>query len=154
MATAYSPPEGFEPPQITLENMRDGSYEREEAAFLERLADRAKMNGTSPLLGEVVRWSRADGYAQYMVWQTKPLQLIHLNLLDGYSIEPALIRGLRVADIHAMVQQAARMREFFTAKIVIDEPGVVCGGCGVTIHDVARDVVTCVICGHQTEVSR
>jgi len=75
MATAFTPPEGFEPPEITLDNMRDGSYEREEAAFLERLADRAKMNGTSPLLGEVVRWQRADGYAQYMVWQTKPLQL-------------------------------------------------------------------------------
>jgi hypothetical protein len=116
MATAYSPPEGFEPPQITLENMRDGSYEREEAAFLERLADRAKMNGTSPLLGEVVRWSRADGYAQYMVWQTKPLQLIHLNLLDGYSIEPALIRGLRVADIRDMVESAARLRALFSRK--------------------------------------
>jgi hypothetical protein len=116
MATAYAPPEGFEPPQITLENSRDGSYEREEAAYLERLADRAKMNGTSPLLGEVVRWQRADGYAQYMVWQTKPLQLIHLDLLDGYAIEPALIRGLRVADIKAMVEQAARMRAFFTRK--------------------------------------
>jgi hypothetical protein len=116
MATDYSPPEGFEPPQITMENMRDGSYEREEAAFLERLADRAKMNGTSPLLGEVVRWQRADGYAQYMVWQTKPLQLIHLDLMDGYTIEPALIRGLRVADIHEKVEQAARMRAFFTRK--------------------------------------
>jgi hypothetical protein len=116
MATAFAPPEGFEPPQITLDNMRDGSYEREEAAFLERLADRAKMNGTSPLLGEVVRWQRADGYAQYMVWQTNPLQLIHLDLLDGYSIEPALIRGLRVADIRDMVERAARMRELFSRK--------------------------------------
>jgi hypothetical protein len=35
-----------------------------------------------------------------------------------------------------------------------DSQGVVCGGCGITIHDVPHEDgrVTCVICGHSTEV--
>jgi hypothetical protein len=35
-------------------------------------------------------------------------------------------------------------------RVVIDSPGVVCGGCGITIHDIPRDVVQCMICGHKT----
>jgi hypothetical protein len=35
-------------------------------------------------------------------------------------------------------------------RVEITEPGVVCGGCGITIHDIPRDVVQCMICGHKT----
>ena len=35
-------------------------------------------------------------------------------------------------------------------QVAIDSPGVVCGGCGITIHDIPRDVVQCMICGHKT----
>jgi len=116
MATAYSAPEGFEPPALNMDDFRDGSWQAKEDAYIQRLADRAKMNGTNELLGEVVRWQRGDGYAQYMVWQTSPLELIHLQLGDAWSVEDALIRGVRVSDIRAMVEQDKRMREFFARK--------------------------------------
>jgi len=111
MATAFSAPEGFEPPPFNIE-----TWQEDEAAYIQRLSDRAKMNGLNPLLGEVVRWQRADGYASYMVWQTKPLQLIHLRLGDAYSVEDALIRGLRLADIRAMVEREASIRALFAKK--------------------------------------
>lgn len=116
MATAYSAPEGFEAPVLTGEDFRAGTWREKEDAYIARLADRAKMNGTNPLHGEVVRWQRADGYAQYMVWSTSPLQLIHLNLGDGWQVEDALIRGLRLADIRDMVDRSKRLHEFFARK--------------------------------------
>jgi len=117
MATVFSAPEGFDPPIITGDDFSMGTWRDKEHAYIERLADRAKMNGHNPLLGEVVRWQRADGYAEYMVWNTQPLQLIHLRLGDAYSVEDALIRGLRVADIRAMVEREQKMREFLARKI-------------------------------------
>ena len=116
MATALRAPEGFDPPALTLGDFKDGTWQAKEAAYIESLADRAKMNGTNPLLGEVVRWPRADGFAEYMVWQTKPLQLVHLNVGDGWQIEPELMRGLRLADIRGMVDHDKRLRELFERK--------------------------------------
>lgn len=116
MATVFSAPEGYDPPVLTGEDFRANTWEDKEDAYIARLSDRAKMNGTNPLIGEVVRWQRADGFAQYLVWQTKPLQLIHLELGDAYSVEDVLIRGLRLADIRAMVAREQRIREFFARK--------------------------------------
>jgi hypothetical protein len=116
MATAFSAPEGFDPPALTLGDFQDGTWQEKEAAYIASLADLAKMNGTNPLLGEVVRWQRGDGFAEYMVWQTKPLQLIHLGLGDAWQVEDVLIRGLRLADIRGMVDRDKRMREFFARK--------------------------------------
>jgi hypothetical protein len=116
MATAYSAPEGFEPPEIVLDDFRTGAWETKENDYIERLATEAKKNGTSNLLGEVIRFPRGDGYAQYLVWRTKPLQLIWLELGDAWQVEPALIRGLRVADVREQVERAARMQELFSQQ--------------------------------------
>ncbi len=116
MAKAYSAPEGFDPPEITGDDYRNNTWEQKENAYLERLAAECRKQGTDPLLGEIVRWQRGDGYAQYMVWNTRPLELIHLNIADGWQVEDALIRGLRVSDVRDMVERERRMREFFSKK--------------------------------------
>ena len=116
MATAYSAPEGYDPPEFDIDDYRTGAWQQKEADYIARLADRAKMNGTNPLLGEVVSWPRGDGYAQYMVWQTKPLQLIHLAIGDAWQVEDVLIRGLRVADIRAMVERSRAIAALFARK--------------------------------------
>jgi hypothetical protein len=116
MAKAYKAPEGFEAPELTYEYYKDGTWQEKENAYLARLADRAKMNGTSPLLGEVIKFQRGDGYALYMVWKTKPLELIWIQLGDAWSVEEPLIRGLRVADVQAMVDRERALRDLFATK--------------------------------------
>jgi len=112
MAQVYTAPEGYEAPRVDYR----GDWQAQERDYLQRLADRCKMNGTNPLHGEVVRWQRADGYACYMVWSTSPLALIHLELGDAYSVEAPLLRGLRLADIRDMVEQQNRIRALFARK--------------------------------------
>ncbi len=116
MAKAFKHPEGFEPPTITMDDFRDGTWQAKEQEYIDRLADRCKMNGTNPLHGEVISFPVADGAAQYMVWKTQPLQLIWLELGDAWSITEPHLRGLRLADVREQVDHAARMREFFASK--------------------------------------
>ena len=112
MAQVFRAPEGFEAPTLDYR----GDWQQQEADYLQRLADRCKMNGTNPLLGEVIRFQRGDGFAQYMVWSTKPVQLIWLELGDAWQVEEALTRGLRLSDIREQVEREQRLREFFAAK--------------------------------------
>ena len=109
MATIYSPPPGFEPPIITPDDYKEHRWEAIESEYIERLAqDARRTTPANPLVGKVVHFPIADGYAQYMVWRTKPLQLMHLNLGDGWSIPDAHARGLRLADVRTMIENERR----------------------------------------------
>jgi hypothetical protein len=120
MAKVYRAPENIPTPDfgafITKTGFDNEGYRKAEEAFLADLAEAARRNGTSDLLGEEVRWHRGDGYARYMIWKTSPLQLIWLELGDAWSVEDALIRGLRVADLREMVDQARRRAELFSTR--------------------------------------
>ena len=69
MATIYSAPEGFSPPNITNEDYAERRWEAIETAYIERLAVRARLLDPlkSLLVGRVIRFPIADGYAQYMI---------------------------------------------------------------------------------------
>ncbi len=65
------------------------------------------------IVGGLVRWQRADGYAVYIVIADKPLTLAHVDYCDGYQVEGALIRGLRRGDIEGMLGQEKRLHAMF-----------------------------------------
>ncbi len=89
--------------------------EAEELA-VEVAATKAQAKHPGTLAGEVVGWPRADNYARYMIVSEKPLTLIHIDSGDGYAVEAALIRGLRLADVRAMVKRDRAMSELFSGK--------------------------------------
>ncbi len=75
------------------------------------------INGRSaPLVGKVVRFQIADGYAEYMVASQKPLQLMHLNVGDGYQIPDAHVRGLNLTDVREMVRAERTINKLFERK--------------------------------------
>jgi hypothetical protein len=114
MAKVYLAP--IDPPEVDYVNFDLEAYDRANNEYLEELAALAKQNGTSDLLGEVVRWPRGDGYAQYLIWRTSPLELIWLKIGDAWSVEEALIRGLRVSDVREMVQRERNIRALFAER--------------------------------------
>jgi hypothetical protein len=108
MAKAYKAP--IDPPGwVTPYNYDE--QQRREQNYIDTLAAMAKENGKSDLLGQIVRWQRGDGYAEFMVWNTKPLELIHLEIGDAWDVEEALIRGLRISDIKEMIERDRRWQE-------------------------------------------
>jgi len=108
MATVYRAPEPA--PDIDYRDWQ--KYEADEAAYIERMQIAARLgNAGKPLVGEIVRFPIADGYAQYIVWNTKPLTLVWLEVGDAWSIPDAHSRGLRLADVEAMVRYEQRWRK-------------------------------------------
>jgi hypothetical protein len=56
-----------------------------EKTFCNKLAECLRnRNPSDSLVGEIMRWPVADGYAEYMVAATKPVQLLHLPLGDAW----------------------------------------------------------------------
>lgn len=100
---------------ITTDYMAD-DWRADEENQLARISARVRSDAEGDLVSEIVRWQRADGYAQYMVISQKPLVLSHLHIGDGYSVEPALIRGLRLADIREMVERERGLKELFASR--------------------------------------
>jgi hypothetical protein len=112
MAKVYSAP--VDPPVVDYTNYDMATHDKQEREYLDKLATLARQNGKSPLLGKEIRWQRGDGYARYLVWNTKPLELIWLELGDAWDVEEPLIRGLRVSDVKEMVERSERLRAIFS----------------------------------------
>jgi len=65
------------------------TYEKACDAYCEAIVDYAKHNGSGTAKGKEIRFQVADGYARYVVLSLKPVQLIHLDVMDGYTFQYA-----------------------------------------------------------------
>lgn len=113
MAQIFTAPVGFEPPEIDY----GPGWQKQEEDYLKRLADFARANAgpkPHPYIGEIYRSPRGDGYAQYMVWQVKPLQLIWIELGDAWT-EPLADR-LRLSDIKQQIEWEKKWKELTVAR--------------------------------------
>lgn len=112
MATVYRAPEAYKP------NYRSATYLADEAAYVERQKAAArKANPGDKLAGTIHRLTVADGFATYIVWSSKPLKLVHLEIGDGYAAPAAYIRGLRLSDIKLQAKQDAEYAKLFAARV-------------------------------------
>jgi len=114
MATAFKGPEEIEAP-----GMGDWTvYEKQCDEYKQKLREWCKKHtdSKSELVGEIYRHGVADGYAQYMVFRTRPLQLIHLETGDAWYLPDVHIRGLRLQDIKKHVEGAREIRKLFSKK--------------------------------------
>ena len=66
---------------------------------IDRLCDNSLALKQDEVIGGLLRFPVADGYAYYLVVKDNPLTLQWVDFLDGYQVETALIRGLRRTDI-------------------------------------------------------
>jgi hypothetical protein len=73
-------------------------------------------NPDDELAGEVVRFGIADGKASYMVFRSKPLELIHLDYDHGYALPEFSERGLRLSDIRERVEFERRWQKLPAAQ--------------------------------------
>lgn len=64
------------------------------------------------IVGAMLQFPVADGFAAYRVMSEKPLRLEHVAVGDGYQISPAHIRGLRKADVVEKLTAGRRRGRF------------------------------------------
>lgn len=110
MATVFRAPASLALPDPCSENWME-----DEKNYLEQLRALARKNcPDGEFAGEVLRFGRGDGYAQYMVWAEKPLKLIWIQIGDAWSVESALIRGLRLSDVRRMIEGDRKLAALFS----------------------------------------
>jgi len=102
-------------PQLDIRVLRnlDDSPHGQEMARLEEISEKLP---DGEIVGGVLRFGVADGYAMYLVSNDKPLTLRHIDWLDGYRIADAHIRGLRIQDVREILRREKGMRELFSKK--------------------------------------
>jgi hypothetical protein len=117
MANVYNVPNEIEVPVFDFENIEE--WQRKEAEFVVKLKDwcvarMQRANVVDECVGEVIKFPVADGYAEYMVAATKPVQLIHLPLGDAWCFQYA--NRLTKKDIVEKVNQQKNIAKFFADR--------------------------------------
>ncbi len=93
---------------------RDGDPQ---IAEYDRLDAVARTLDDSEYVGAIVRWQVADGYAEYLVTSMAGSgTLQHIPFMDAYTVDPALIRGLRKTDIKERVDASRRLDKVFGGR--------------------------------------
>jgi len=110
MANIYSGIEGIDPPKFSFDNFTE--YQKQGDEYVNKLKAEAVKNSNDEIVGETIRFQVADGYAVYMVCSVKPLELIHINLVDGYQSEFAEL--LTVKKVREMVAREKKLAELFS----------------------------------------
>lgn len=107
----YSGIEGIEVPQFNWKDIQ--GTKQAEKDYLDHMATVCKVNTlTDPLVGKIAKFPVADGYAMYMVYSTRPLELIHLAVGDAWHYEH-IIR-LTLEDIKENIERQEALTKLFT----------------------------------------
>jgi hypothetical protein len=84
-------------------------WREHEAAYDELYAGQP----TTGVVGCLVNFQVADGFAVYLVTSESPLTLSHVEWADGYTIPDAHIRGLNLSDVTEMVENRRDIARLF-----------------------------------------
>ena len=102
MAKIYAPPAEIGEFKCNY----DKDWQKQEDTYIEKLRQYCKKHTDSKnaLVGVIFRIPIADGYAQYMVFRTKPLEMIHVPTGDAWDAPDYQTRGVRLSDVKEQVK--------------------------------------------------
>lgn len=110
MGKVYSGVEGIKKPDF----MNITTYDKEAEAYVKKIVFFAQANGSSAEAGKIIRFSVADGKAQYVVFSLKPVVLIHLDIYDGYQFEYA--NKLTATDVKREIRRQEALEKLFGGR--------------------------------------
>ncbi len=113
MAKIYSTPKEVQVPEISFTDF--SGYQKKCEEFKENLKEfLKKRNSKDEEVGEVIGFPVADGTAEYMVAKMKPLELVHLPLMDAYEFQYA--NRLTAEDVKQEIAKKKKWEEFINRK--------------------------------------
>ena len=114
-ATIFSPPAHLQEPKWNDYGFDFAAFSKAEDDYLRAIQAWAKSKAKSknPIVGEVFTYGVGDGYAIYVVFNTRPLQLIHVPIGDCWGITEVVRRGLRLSDIQESVERRKNLHALF-----------------------------------------
>lgn len=112
MAKVFTLPNGFNAPDFNWEDIEQ--YEKDCTDLVEKLREFCIKRNNQKNVGVVIKFQVADGYAEYMVASTKPVELIHLPFWDCYQSETASLMTAKA--IQDKIDQKIAMDKLFAPK--------------------------------------
>jgi hypothetical protein len=111
MAKIYGGVEGIEKPEFS-EPFDFKAYEKQTEDYVSKIKEYAKENGNCPEAGKEIYFGVADGRACYVVLSLKPVELIHLNIYDGYQFQYA--NRLTATDVRNEIKRNEALAKLFS----------------------------------------
>lgn len=109
MATIFNPPKEVEQPKL---DFRDFSkYEEECQKYREAVKKIVLQRKSGKHIGEILRFQVADGYAEYMVANLSPVQLVHIPLGDAWEFEYAHLFTKK--EVVSKIEQQEAIKKLF-----------------------------------------
>jgi len=91
----------------------EGWSERHEEQLAELQKESQAVDPNKSLVGALVSFPIADGYATYRVAKDKPLTLEHVPYGDAYQVPYVMIRGLRRVDVIRQIAGQKKLQQLF-----------------------------------------
>jgi len=111
MAKIYGGVQGITKPEIGSGfDFKD--YEKRTEAYVDKVKEYAKQNGNCPEAGKEISFGVADGMARYVVLSLKPVQLIHLDVYDGYQFQ--YVNRLTAKDVLDELKRRESLEKLFS----------------------------------------
>lgn len=92
---------------------------QKESDELSALMDAGLETPDEDVVGFVMRFPVADGYAFYVVTKAKPLTIEWVQIGDSWQVPEYTLRGLRLGDIVDMKRRSRAMRALFSKKVEV-----------------------------------
>jgi hypothetical protein len=133
-AKVFSAPAEVGPaPELDFKNI--DAYQKKLDEWVKKLQQWCKQNGKGSLAGKQYRTPVGDGYAEYVVFSTAPLQLVHVPSYDAYQMGAVYARGLTAKDVKLAIEWDERVKAAAEAQKGKVVPAVVpWGRDGQVIH--------------------
>lgn len=116
MAKIYAAPKELEKDLSAFDMDKDWQEQEQECFEKLRKYCKAHTDSKSKYVGTVFRIPMADSCAQYMVFRTKPFEMIHIPFGDAWDAPDYQTRGIRLADIKAQVEFDESMAKLMKDK--------------------------------------
>jgi len=111
-AKIYGVPKNVKLPEMDFANFDNQKWLADEAKFKNDLRADIKSKGyTGKHSGEIIKFPVADGYAEYMVLQMRPLMLIHLPIMDAYQFQ--YVHLLTAKEVNEKIRAQKSLEAFF-----------------------------------------
>jgi hypothetical protein len=112
MAKVYETPIHIQVPEFNWENIEQ--YNKDCDKFKQDLKEFLLKRKKGKLVGEIVRFQVADGYAEYMVAGLKPVELVHIPTWDAWTYQYAYL--LTAKEIEERINSERMLAELFGGK--------------------------------------
>lgn len=90
-------------------------YNKANDQYIQNLKDKLRESGyTGKNSGEVIKFPVADGHALYMVISMRPLQLMHIPIVDAYEFQ--YVHLMTAKEVNEQIEASKRWEKFLETQ--------------------------------------